>query len=461
MASKVAGAPSRPTALIFLLLWFVFSADRGFAQSEVAPGESLSLREAIRLAIDHNPAIREAAARSEMSAEQVVQARSGFFPRLDLVGGYSRTTNPARAFATRLNQGRISALDFDPRRLNDPDPIDNYSGGLAAVWPIYDSGRTWYGTKQAEMRQEASDLSLTRVRRQVIADTVAAYCALLTAREYLSIVRQSRETALANLRMVRARYQGGFVVKSDLLRTQVHVSDIQQQLFQAESQLEIAHASLNEVLGVAIDCRFEASDGLESGVEIADSLEYWIETALAQRTDLKRMDLELATAETEVQKMRAAYLPSISLAGDYMVNTEKFDDSADSYTIGAVVNFNLFSGLHDASKVRESLAALDAARTARDQLERRIRVEARQAYLLAQSAWKRIQVARDTLQQAEEALRIVGSRYSSGLLTVLDLLNSELELQQAGTRHLTALQDYRVARAQLMLAAGVLDETFE
>ena len=173
------------------------------------------------------------------------------------------------------------------------------------------------------------------------------------------------------------------------------------------------------------------------------------------------MDLELATAETEVQKMRAAYLPSISLAGDYMVNSEKFDDSADSYTIGAVVNFNLFAGLHDASKVRESLAALDAARTARGQLERRIRVEARQAYLLAQSAWKRIQVARDTLQQAEEALRIVGSRYRRGLLTVLDLLNSELELQQAGTRHLTALQDYRVARAQLMLAAGVLDETFE
>jgi outer membrane protein TolC len=210
-----------------------------------------------------------------------------------------------------------------------------------------------------------------------------------------------------------------------------------------------------------IDRRFAASDGLEDGVEIADSLESWIETALVQRTDLKRMTLELAVAQTEVKKMRAAYLPSISLTGDYMFNTEKFDDSADSYTIGAVVNFNLFAGLHDRSKVRESLAALDAARTARDQLERRIRVETRQAYLLAQSAWKRIQVVRDSLNQAEEALRIVGDRYNSGLLTVLDLLNSELELQQASTRHLTALQDYRVARAQLMLAAGALDETFE
>ena len=97
---------------------------------------------------------------------------------------------------------------------------------------------------------------------------------------------------------------------------------------------------------------------------------------------------------------------------------------------------------------------------ARNGLERQIRVETRQAYFEARSAWKRIRVAREAMEQASEALRIVGSRYQNGLLTILDLLNAELALQHADTRHLYALHDYHVSRARLLLAAGELDENF-
>jgi len=443
-------------AFLLTLVW----AGIGRAGTETGAPEVLSLRDAIRMALLHNPSVIESASRARMSAEQVVQARSGLMPRLDLVGGYQRTTNPALTFSTKLNQGTITEQDFDPRRLNDPDPADNYSGGLAAVWPLYDSGRTWYGTRQAETLQKAADLALDRTRRQVIARTIVAYAGLLTAREHLGIVRQTRETAAANLRMVESRYKSGFVVKSDLLQTQVHVSDIEQQLFQAESQVEIARARLNDVLGEVIERRFEPADALEAVDDVPDSPERWVETALEKRADLKAVECRCAVAETEVKKMRAAYLPSVSLAGNYQLNTENFEGSADSYTIGAFVNFNLFSGLETSSRVRESLAALEAVQAARNGLERQIRVETRQAYFEARSAWKRIRVAREAMEQASEALRIVGSRYQNGLLTILDLLNAELALQNADTRHLYALHDYHVSRARLLLAAGELDENF-
>ena len=445
-------------AAFFLIL---AATGAGSAGSGGDNPEALSLQDAMRLAVLHNPAMREASSRVEMSAERVVQARSGFMPRLDLVGGYQRTTNPALAFSTKLNQGMITAQDFDPRQLNEPDPTDNYSGGLVAVWPVYDSGRTWYGTRQAEMLQKATDFALDRTRRQVIAQTVMAYSGLLTALDHLEIVRQTRATAGANLRMVESRYQSGFVVKSDLLRTQVHVSDIEQQLFDAESQVEIARARLNDVLGVAIERHFEPVDKLEAGAAVTGSLEQWVDTALQQRADFKAVEYQSAVAETEVKKTRAAYLPSVNLTGNYQLNTEDFDGSADSYTIGAFVNLNLFSGLETSSRVRESLAALQAVRAARRRLEQQIRVETRQAYLEAQSAWKRISVATKAMQQAAEALRIVSSRYQNGLLTILDLLNSELALQQADTRHLYALHDFHVARARLLLAAGELDENFK
>jgi outer membrane protein TolC len=89
-----------------------------------------------------------------------------------------------------------------------------------------------------------------------------------------------------------------------------------------------------------------------------------------------------------------------------------------------------------------------------------VRVETEQAFLEARSAWQRIAVAEKAVEQAEEGLRIVKNRYNSGLLTIVDLLDSEVTLQRARTRHFQSLHDYKVARIRLALAAGVLDEDF-
>jgi len=125
------------------------------------------------------------------------------------------------------------------------------------------------------------------------------------------------------------------------------------------------------------------------------------------------------------------------------------------------VTFNIFSGNLTSAKVREAKAALRQVQAARRKLKQRVLVETRQAYLQADNAWRRIQVARAAVAQAEEALRIVRNRYKNGLFTIVDLLNSELALQQAHTNHLRAVHDYKVANANLMLAAGTLDENFQ
>lgn len=443
------------------LLFFLFHSGSARAQPEAPSAGFLSLSEAIQIALAHNPLIDEVQARVDISDERIVQARSGFMPRIDASGAYNRTTNPAQAFATKLNQAMITRNDFDPDRLNDPDPIDNYAGRLTAVWPLYDSGQTWYGMQQAELGQQETSLGMRRMRQRVIAQTVVTYVGLLMASENLIIFEQSLKTARANQEMVKSRYESGFVVKSDLLRAQVHIANLEQQRLQAASQVEITKAQLNAAMGVEIDCQFELTDRLDAKQGITAPLERWIEIALDQRADLKQIDLQLSAAEKEIKKTRAAYLPSLNLAGNYEVNTESFDESADNYTVGAVVTFNIFSGNNTSAKVREAKAAQTQIQALRRNLEQRVLVETRQAYLQADNAWRRIEVARVAVTQAEEALRIVGNRYKNGLFTIVDLLNSELALLQTHTNYLQAVHDYKVAKADLMLAAGNLDENFK
>jgi outer membrane protein TolC len=355
----------------------------------------------------------------------------------------------------------ITQDDFNPDRLNNPDSIDNYAGKLAAVWPLYDSGQTWYGVRQAELGQKETSLEMTRMRQQVIAQTVVTYVGLLMARENLIIVQQSLKTARAHQKMVEHLYESGFVVKSDLLRTQVHIADLEQQRLQAASQVEIARAELNAAMGVEVDSKFDLTDQLDGKQGSTAPIQRWIEIALDQRADLKQIDLKLSAAEEEIKKTLAAYLPSLNLAGNYEVNTESFDESADNYTVGAIVTFNIFSGNLTSAKVREAKATQRQIQAMRRNLKQRILVETQQAYMQADNAWRRIRVARAAVTQAEEALRIVRNRYKNGLFTIVDLLNSELALQQAHTNHLRAVHDYKVAKANLMLAAGTLDENFQ
>jgi outer membrane protein TolC len=162
-----------------------------------------------------------------------------------------------------------------------------------------------------------------------------------------------------------------------------------------------------------------------------------------------------------MDRARAGHYPTIALQGNYEINSEDYSDTQDNYSIGAVMRINLYSGGRISS--RAAAAAADAAQAGAllKRIQLGVRVETQRAYYQAESTWKSIAVARQAVDQAEEGLRIVSNRYASGLLTIVDLLDAQVALQQARTRHFKSLHDYKTARIELALAAGVIDEHFK
>ena len=72
---------------------------------------------------------------------------------------------------------------------------------------------------------------------------------------------------------------------------------------------------------------------------------------------MKRLELAAQVAQKEHEKARLNYLPRVRVIAEYDVDQRRlFGNSGDSYTIIAVMNFNLFNGFADLAKVRESRA---------------------------------------------------------------------------------------------------------
>jgi len=413
------------------------------------------------MAVDQNPRITAAHDQLEISASKITQAQSGFYPQVYFSETFNRTTNPTWAFGTKLNQGVITLEDFNPNKLNDPEAINNFETAFVLDWSVFNGGRTRLGTKQSRENHQAASLMLKRTRQDVIANTASAYVGLLLARKNVNVVQKALTTAQAHLKLVQSRFKSGFVVKSDLLRAQVRIAELEQERLQAESQVKMSQAVLHAAMGTFGERSINPITPLERCWESKGSIEEWIAMALGNRPDLKQLRHRQTIAQDEMTKSRYEHLPTLNLVGTYQINSENFSEFADNYTVGAVARINLFSGHRISSKTKEAMAFLRLVQSTIKAMELGVRVETQKAFLQTQSAWKQIQVAQTAVTQAEEALRIVRNRYKSGLLTIVSLLDAEVASQQARTRHFKSMHDYKVARINLALAAGTIDTDFQ
>jgi len=454
---------SIPVLVISLSMSIFGYCPEAYAQtnSQGVLHELLTLSSAIQMALEENPAIKAADFQVDASAAQVTQARSGFFPQVFISETFNQTNNPMWAFGTRLNQEIITQADFNPDKLNNPDAINNFTTALSMDWALFNPTQTWFPWQQSKQNLKASQYLLERARQEVIARTVNAYTGVLLAREQVNVVQQSLKTAQAHLKIIRDRYKNGFIVESDLLRMQVRVGELDQALIESESNLKVALANLNAVLGLPADHRVDLAGSLEEGPEIQGSVEKWVETALSRRPDLLVLQYQQQMAEKEIKKSESAHLPSIHIIGSYEWNSKDFSDMAENYTVGAVARLNLYSGNRMLAGTREAKAQLSRVQSMRKAMEDGIGVETRQAFFQIQSAWKRIAVAKTATRQSEAGLRIVKNRYESGLVAIVDLLDAQVTQQQSHMNYISALHQYKTAKANLALASGTIDADFQ
>jgi outer membrane protein len=454
------GSPLRILLFVYVCA-FSWGIMAGESTAEEASGlPPLTLEQAVKTGLEKNPKMSASQFQLDASAARIKEALSGLYPRIDFNQSFVTTTNPAQAFSIKLNQEQITAQDFDPARLNDPPTTNNFASTFSLSMPLYDAGQIRAGVKQARLGHESATLSADRTRQEVIASVVVAYVGALTAQDQLKDIHQTLETARANEKIVRARYENGLVVKSDLLRAGVRIAGLEQERLTAESQVAVAMAVLNAAMGTEMDHVYKLVPLERTGSVPPGSLKEWLQKARDQRPDLKQLKAQEMIADEGVEKAKLAYLPSLHLTGSYQMDTEDFSKTANNYTVGLLLRFNLFSGFENEWRVHEALANLEQVKALIKQFELGVEVETRRAYSQTQSASERIKVAEAAVSQAEESLRIVRNRYENGLFTIVDLLDSETALQLARTHYLRSNYDYTVARAQLYLAAGSMDENF-
>ena len=440
----------RPRTTIFvfaLLLWPVLLT----AQDK----RPLSLQEAIQRALTSNRQLQAAYEQQEAAVRGIGQARGAFFPRLDIVEGFTYTDRPTLVFSSLLDQASFSQQNFDVGSLNNPTPLTNLNSQIRLEQPLYTGGKLSAHLGQATAFAEASKQTAKRTRQEVVAGVIEAYYRVLLAEGNLDVIDKSLTSASAHLETTKDLFERGLVVRSDVLRTQVLVGNLDREKMEAESAIDISQTQLKYLLGAETG-RYRLTDQASADALPVETLETLLATALQSRPDLKAAEKEVERAAEMVRGAQADYYPSLSFVSQYESNTRKFTSSGENFAVFVTARWNLFSGFATREKVGEAHALLRRAQLLRDDLVQAVGTEVEQSRLALTVARRQLAVARENIVQAEESLRILRDRYHVGLARNVDVLDGETALKQAEHDLLRALINSQIFRARLNLATGQL-----
>ena len=438
--------------LFILLLTAMFPR---IASAQTPAG--MTLAQAVDIALANNPGQKMAVAEHKATIADVGAAKSGFFPHVSFTESATAGNDPVFAFGTRLRQGRFSAADFSLQRLNYPDPIGDFSARFSGQWTIFDSFSTKLTLKRARWMEQAAQNDLDRSGQQTVFATVSAYYSALLAAKHAQLSEETLKTAESVAEQSQSRVDAGIAVAADALSAKVLLAERKQELIRARNEAKLAVVQLNAVLGVAVDAQVELQQQLSERLLNAPSLSDLERSALKGRPDLQSVNAAAAAQDANVSLAKASLGPRLNAIGSWQKDTVNFaSNGSNNWVAGAELQIDLFAGGAKLARLHREKAMQERATAAKASAEDNVRLELRRAYYDFDSARQSLEVARATVAESEEALRMLRDRYESGLATITDLLRTEDAVRQSRDNYWQSVAKYSTSYAALELAAGTL-----
>jgi len=423
----------------------------------MAAENSLTLKESITFAMQHNRMLSASANQANAAQAQVDMATGRLLPRLDVSSGFYRTNSPLNSFGTKLQQQNVSATDFDPNALNNPAYINNYQSRLGLSLPLFAGGANWAARSSAKAQANASVYALKQHQQQLIFQTISAYVMARQALAQVHAQEQALNAATKRWEDAKALKKRGIVIESDVMDANVHVLRNQVALDQAQGFYADSLESLRLIMGMNEVQNIETLAEPELNYNTPD-LEALITHATNQRADLLALQQQVEAASSAQTQAQAGFFPHVNLVAAQEWNHDSFGLQNDNTMVGINVTMNIFAGGADAAQARAAESKHIILGLQVQDKKQQIRNEINQAWRGVSIAEKRLHGEHEAMKQTAESLRIKSLRHKQGLEKTSDLLDAQARADASTVAHIRATYDFIIAKTALLLASGTLNE---
>ncbi len=403
--------------------------------------QRITLKEAEGIALANHPQIKAAQEDALAAGAVVAEARSSYYPQV--LGSMTG--------AGALDKSRIAAGG-----INNPIIFNRYADGIMAGQLITDFGRTSNLVASTKLHAQAKTEDVTTTRAQVLVQVDRAYFGLLRAD---SIRKVSEETVNARqlvVDQVSALAKSKLKSDLDLSFAKVNLAEAQLALVQAQNDLKAANASLSAAMGYADQHTFELYDEPLPSSTLPE-IDQAVTQAMHDRPELASSRFQRDSAERFATAEKDLWHPSISvLAGAGYIPLHDSNLTDRWGAVGMNANFPIFNGGLFSARRAEATYTFHADQEKVRALEDEIALDVRTAWLNADTAFRRLSLTQQLLQQASLALDLAQARYNLGLGSIVELSQAQLNKTQAEIEQAGAKYEYQIQRKIFAYQVGAL-----
>lgn len=374
------------------------------------------------------------------------QSNAIFLPNITASHTAITTTNPLMAFGSKLNQEILTASDFDPNLLNNPNRIQNFATKFEILQPLINVDGI-YGRQAAKAKMNAFALQTERTKEYLELEVNKSFMELQLAYKAVSVLEKANTTADANLKLIENYFKQGMLQKTDLLSVQVRVNEVKNQLQYAKSNIQNASDYLAFLLNENIgDKIYKPTEELENSITIESNT-----TTLSEnRKDIQAMNLSTTAYQKMMLSSKMNFLPRLNAFGSYeLYDDSLFGTAAKGYTVGAQLSWNVFDGFKSIGKLEKAKADFQKAEIENQQYKAKSQLELNKTNRQIKDAENKVNLAQLDLEQSQEAYRIRSNRFTQGLEKTTDLLQTETQMFKKELDFLQAVFEYNFTQQYL------------
>lgn len=387
----------------------------------------------------------------KISAEEFNKAKADFrqtiaifLPNITASHTGISTTNPLMAFGSKLNQGILTQADFNPALLNNPTQTQNFTTIIKVEQPLVNLDGV-YQRKAAKSKMEAMSLQTQRTEDYLAFEVENAYMQLQLAYKAVDVLEKALEAAEANQKLAENSFKQGYLQRADVLNVEVRVTEVQNQLQQATSNVQNASNYVSFLMNDETYVQYKPSDDLNfTVVSMADV------SISENRSDIKAMQLSTEAYQDMNKAEKMTFLPRLNAFGSYELYDNKiFQADASGYLVGAQLSWDIFNGSKRFGKVQKSNAEFEKSKFEYSQYLSKSKLELNKAKRMLMDAENKLNLSKLALTQSEESLRIRTNRFKEGLEKTTNLLASETQFAQKQLEYYQTIFEYNYAQVYL------------
>jgi outer membrane protein TolC/preprotein translocase subunit SecF len=418
--------------------------------------QSLTLPQAVELALKQNSGLKIGRAKVAESDQKIVATRAQYFPILSNNTKYMALSDKQLVTIPAGSMGNIGGGPFPTQdaKIRQSSSTTLYSETTLGqpttqLFKIYEVNQI----ARADRGIAAADL--TRSENETVLAVHQLYYTLLVACKEREAAQATLTAAQENLREAGEAVKAGNLLDVALTAAKANLLQGRQALLVAENRISDVTSDLSDLLGLPGDAILEVT---EAGLpELAEPLkDQAYDQAHARNGELLAARETVEKSRHAVRAAKYEYIPDVSIFAKHGYQDGAPFMAKNFGIFGAELTWNIFDWGKRKGEIGQRVAQQSQAEENLARIDKKLGIEIDKAYRKLERSKQMVDVASEALSLCRENARLSDNGLKAGTVTAAKHAETAAALKKAEMDGLQASLQYRLARAELDRITGAL-----